>query len=63
MSIIFPFDENPNVNELVSAAQVERGRKVVAKNKAKSVSRLKWIDELVEFFDTVGIDCRKLNLK
>jgi hypothetical protein len=31
LSITFPFDENPNVNQLASAAQVGRGRKVVAK--------------------------------
>jgi hypothetical protein len=49
--IIFPFDENSNVNQPASAVQVRRGRKVVTKNKAKSVPRLKSIDELVEFFD------------
>jgi hypothetical protein len=36
---------------LASAVQVGRGRKIVAKNKAKSVPRLKSIDKLVKFFD------------
>jgi CopG antitoxin of type II toxin-antitoxin system len=50
LSIIFPFDENPNVNQLASAAQVGAGERLW-QNKAKSVPRLKSIDELVEFFD------------